>query len=362
MFQRKSDGLFVERVNIDGHTKQVTAKTRAALIKKLTEINSRQENGRTFAEVADAWERYKGERIAYNTLQAYRPHIKRAVEYFGEDYIKDITPAEIQAYIDTLAAQLMAKDTVHRALVICSEIFDFAIVSKGSLIRYNPCAAVKIPKGLAKSRRQPPTSAQINAIAPDSEMGLFTYFLLYTGLRRGELLALKWEDIDRHEKLIHVRRACYFENGKPKLKDTKTESSRRDVELLDILEQALPKGGAGYVFGGAEMWTAYEFNRKWLEFCKGLGFVERMEYKHTAANKHTYTQVKYKAAITPHQFRHEYASMLEDAGIRDFAAMQALGHSSITVTKDTYTHIRQAKEARIGEQLNEYIENKKAGN
>ena len=82
---------------------------------------------------------------------------------------------------------------------------------------------------------------------------------------------------------------------------------------------------------------------------------EATQTERKGANGRVYTSTTYKPKVTPHQFRHAYASMLDDAGIDETAAKTILGHSSIVVTKDIYTHLRDQKRQRIGGALNEYI-------
>lgn len=330
-------------------------KQKSELKKKLAEYYAREEDGPTFLEMADDWEKNRAAKLAYKTYEAYRPHIKRAKETFGSELMKDITPDRVQAYINDLGAQGYAKDTVSRARIILNEIFEYAIVQPGSILRFNPVAPVKIPKGLVKTRREPPTQEQLDRMDAEGEIGLLAWFLLYTGLRIGEIMALRWEDVDEEQKLIHVRHSVSYEGNRPVVKEPKTEAGARDVELLDKLIEVLPaERGKGFIFGGAEPMNKMAFRRAWLKWCiaHDLAICETWEEQ---KNGRTYEKHKYKPAVTPHQFRHEYASILEDAQISDFKAMKALGHSSIKVTKETYTHIRQRKASRIGAQLNEYL-------
>ena len=195
-------------------------------------------------------------------------------------------------------------------------------------------------------------------------MGLFAYFLQFTGLRRGELLALRWEDIDFENHVINVSQAVSFPGNQPKVKTPKTQAGNRKVALLAILENELKKipvqSQKGYVFGGEKPLTASQIRVRWLEWCKSVGFVEPVVKRYRAKNNRVYTKTKWKLLVTPHQFRHEYASMLEDAGISEFDAKSQLGHSSIVVTKDVYTHLRERKSGKdVAEKLNEYIKVKK---
>ena len=366
MWQRKSDNRWCERVAVKPGGKReklITAKTKAELNKKLSDLRTYTEHGRTFAECAEAWEIAHEQTLEHKTVQSYRPHIKRATEHFKGKYVKDITPDEIQAYIEQLGRMRFASGTVHRSLGVLNMIFNWEIIQPDASIRLNPCAAVRVPKNLPKSRREPPTEEQLLKITPDSEMGLFAFFLLYTGLRRGELLALKWEDIDFENHVINVRQAVTYGGNQPKIKTPKTQAGNRKVALLDVLEDELKKtpvqSQKGYVFGGEKPLTASQMRVRWLDWCKEVGLAEADINRYKAKNNRIYTKTKWHPLVTPHQFRHEYASMLEDAGIGEFDAMNQLGHASITVTKDIYTHIREKKSGKnVADKLNAYIEQK----
>ena len=363
MWQRASDKRWCERVPVKEGSKKtrlITAKSEAELKKKLKDANTYLEKGRLFSESAQAWQDAHASTIEDKTMQSYRPHVKRATAHFEGQYIKDITPDEVQAFIDSLARMRFARDTIHRALNVISMIFDFEIVQPDASIRFNPCVAVKLQKNLPKKRREPPTEEQIVKVTPDSEMGLFAYFLLFTGLRRGELLALKWEDIDFRKNVIHIRKGATYASNQPIVKDrTKTDAGMRDVVLLDVLASVLPRNQKGYIFGGDQPLTATQFRKKWISWCRSAGLAEAQVTEHIGKNGHKYTHTKWLPTVTPHQFRHEYASLLEDAKISEFAAKNQLGHSSITVTKDVYTHIREKKANNgVAAKLNKYIKDK----
>lgn len=355
MFQRKSDGLWVEKIKINGKVKNITSKSKTELKKKLVEIGSQKEKGQPFDSVADLWEDNYASTLAFKTYESYKPHIRRLKDYFTDTPVAEITPAEIQAFVDGLGRKGYAKDTVHRALVICSMIFDYAILLPDSPLRFNPCSAVKVPKGLSKTRREPPSDSQIEKITPNSEMGLFAWFLLCTGLRRGELLALRWEDIDRENKLINVGKAIGYEHNRGIIKSPKTESGIRKVELIHTLEEVLPNKKHGYIFGGNEPWSETKFKKAWVKYCREIGLAEAEETETVGSNGRTYKTTRWKAKVTPHQFRHWYATALEGANVSELSAKNLLGHASITTTKDIYTHIRSLKENRNNEIIDGYI-------
>ena len=362
MFYSESKQCWIERVTLkSGKKKEITAKTQNALAKKLVAFNEDQLHGRTFAECADGWERTLEDKLEDTTVNAYTPHVKRATDFFAGKFIKDITPDEVQAYVDYLADCGFAKDTVRRGLVVLNKIFKWAITQPDAIIRFNPCGCVEIRRGLKQTQREPPEPEQIEKITPDTEMGLFAYFLLCTGLRPCELLALRWDDIDRDNMRIRVCKSATYGTGHAVVKDrTKTKAGMREVPLLDALNSALPKTGKGYIFGGDRPYDKQKFYREWTKWCASIGLADEIKETHYGPNKHPYTKTIYKARITPYQFRHEYASLLEDLGVSEFDAQHIMGHSSIVITKDKYTKFRAKKNKNLdaATKLNAYFNEK----
>ena len=161
--------------------------------------------------------------------------------------------------------------------------------------------------------------------------GIFAYFLLYTGCRRGEALALRYEDIDYENKTILINKSLYWQGNKAEIKSTKTKAGTRSIILLDALAAKLPKG-TGYVFGGDAPLTNTAFRRRWDKYIKISG-----------------------VTATCHQLRHLFATILYECGIDEKLAQELLGHSSITVTRNVYTHIRRQHLSAAAQMLNEKI-------
>lgn len=362
MYQRK-DKTWQDQLPIPGTKKYkyFYGKTKSEVKAKMSAWQAEQEKPQFFSAAADAWDTHHRGKVTPNAHSVYLAPLRRAVEYFGTAPMSGITADQINAFIRHIADQGFSKHTVQIHKNMLNMIFNHAIIQPGSQIRYNPCASVRIPSGLPEERREPPTDKQLEDVTPEG-FGLFAWFLLYTGLRRGELLALRWEDIDRENMIIHVRREVTFESNQPVVVDrAKTPAGVREVDLLDILADALPKVGKGYIFGGDKPLTKTQFRKAWGKYCCDIGQGEIINHKSTRSDGTTYYHKDYKAYMTPHQFRHAYASMLDDAGIDETAAKTMLGHKSIVTTKNIYTHIRKGKRERSANQLNQYIANEKKG-
>lgn len=294
----------------------------------------------TFGAAADAWEKKHWDRIGAKTAETYKAPLQRVRDHFGELPIEEITAQDIQAFLNDLGKRSFARRTVQMHRDIINMIFNDAIVSAG--LRYNPCSAVAMPRNLSSTRRELPTDDAVEAVKASGGVpfGLFALIALYSGLRRGEILALRWEDVDRKAKLIHVTRAVEYASNSPTVKAPKTAAGVRDVPLLDPLAKALPSEGTGLIFPGRDSETPLTktmFRKRWLRYCETIGH-----------------------DVTAHQLRHGFATILYEAGVADKDAQELLGHSSIAVTRDVYTHIRQSQREATAKRLNDYLKPKPA--
>lgn len=357
MYQRP-DGLFEKILTIDGKRKAFRGKTEAAVIQQIAAYQSKAEAGASFGDVADDWwgsfvQKYRGA-DGNGTLRSYAPCFQRAVEWFEDRPIAEITSQEVQHKVDHFA-EGHALTTVTNQICILNHIFKHAILTdQFPAEKRNPCEYIRAPKKLKRGRRNPPTEEQVrkvSAFMADPERvaafpgALLALTFLYTGLRFGEALALRQQDVDRENGVIHVRGSVTFTGNTPTVKAPKTQAGVRIVAAPPLLIQLLPKGKPGsFVFsGGPDPMTLAQYNGAWLAFCKEIGEVERKTFQAGKRAGHTHLA----PTITAHQFRHEYASLLYrlDVGVKE--AQSLLGHAQAATTQDTYTHIRESQRAEL---------------
>ena len=165
---------------------------------------------------------------------------------------------------------------------------------------------------------------------------MFAYFLLNTGLRKGEALALKYSDLDFDKKTIHVNKTVEWVGNVPNIKNhPKTDAGIRDVPLLDCLIDVIEhKNSDELLFPNAsgELLRNGNFTRLWNKYRQETGL-----------------------SITPHQLRHAYATILYDANIDIKTAQYILGHANIQTTMDIYTHLSQSRQDTAAEMLNKFV-------
>ena len=262
---------------------------------------------------------------------------------------------QIQQVIDKLAIQNpttkkpTAKKTLNDIKITAKQIFEFAIVNR--VIDYNPANAITIPQKSPQNERRALTDEEIKRIEETPHKAQrASMIMLYSGLRRGELLALKWNDINFKENSISINKAIEFINGKPNIKTTKTTAGNRIIpmpqKLVDFLQSEQKtsiyvcdnKGGMHTQQSWRCLWDTYILD---LDVKYGNATLIK---KDGTVRKKTSKYDKYLTGITidrftPHYLRHTYATMLYKAGVDVLTAKYLLGHSDIKTTLGIYTHL-----------------------
>lgn len=318
----RDDGLHEAIRIINGKRKAFRGNDDSEVEQKMIAYMGEIETGRLFKMIAEDWEAAHFPTLAANTLKSYRPAYERAKAEFGETPIRQIKAPDIKRYINDFARGKKAHKTVTNQLLILNLIFGYA--AECGDIEYNPCTSVNVPKDLPRKRREAATPEDEAKVKASADLWLFPFLILYTGLRRGEALALTWGDIDKKNAEIHVTKSLYHEDGTYYIKKPKTSAGTRTIPLLDPLAEKLPKklGAPGeYVFsidGGKSPLSEAKILTMWRQYARATG-----------------------VTATPHQLRHSYATMLFECGIDVKDAQDLLGHSTIAMTQDIYTHVRE---------------------
>ena len=332
-----------KKVSIGGKRISVYGFTAFEIQQKIEALQTEAERKRfpLFTDVMEEWQESHFEKIALGTRTCYAPAIKRAKEEFKNVRLCDITPKDVTALLRQLAALGYSQQTVKVQKTVISLVFSYA--QSQNLVTFNPAEHVELPPKLPKKPRQIPSDSVIDTVMKSAEepFGEFALFLLLTGCRRGEALAVQWQDIDFDKKVISITKNIVYNSNKPILEyHTKTQAGMRSVLLLDALLPVLQKLSSDaqphhFVFGkGSSPLTQTEFRRRWSKYT-------------------TVTNI----TLTPHQLRHAYATILFDAKVDEKIAQSFMGHSKIEITRNIYTHIRQHRAQKVQNELNSYISN-----
>ncbi len=330
-------------------------KTKADVKRKIAEWKEKLERGKTVAEAVDEWEEAHYKNVRESTVRQYKSSVDRIRDAFGAEYVNELQAAKIQAYWNQLAAQRYSKTTISQTRVVLTMIFNHQILSPEGTLKYNPVTATKIPTNAPKHMRDLPSRECIEIIkkSVSVEFGLYPFLLIYTGCRKNEALALTDKDFTADS--ISISKSVYWHSdGKPEISAPKTAAANRSVFMLPPLKAVLPKW-QGYLFscdGGKNPLSSAEFYRLWSAYCLAVGLAHREDRPTKAERGHTQQLIYH---VTPHQLRHEYATICYDAGIEAKDAAQLLGHTSDILTRNIYTHITKSRMDETAKKLSEYV-------
>ncbi len=303
----------------------------------------------TFRGIAEDWERIHREEITPRTWVNYKPHYEAILTRHGDKRIQDVTAQEIVNHLTTAKTKGYSRTVVNSIRSLYRMIFDYAVAN--DLAQFNPVASIRLPKGLHQGKRIAPTDEQIKTIfsCVDKDFGLFPVFLLCTGMRKSEALALTWADINFKAKEISVTKSIDYSIGaKPKIKPPKTEAGNRTVPIIDLLYSKLREAYIGrtseYVFPapasnrggkGGGMMTLRGYDGAWRKYCQDAGLM-----------------IGDKPAITAHNLRHGTATLMFELGVDELTAQRILGHSRVEITREIYTDLRAKQNAKSIDRFN----------
>ncbi len=337
--KQRSDGRWQKSITIHGKrkvfysTEPTEKRAERDIQRQLLQFNDQQNSTKLFSSVADAWNTEYRESIPETTyIKTTKAAYHRILGHFENNPIADISPREISAFLHSLK---FSQKTVATHKSVLNMIFSYAYLH--GFVTSNPIPEIKLPRGLPKQPRKLPTTQELQIVSQHTEgFALLPFFLLYSGCRKSEALAIRADDIDRKNKKIKIRNHVIHHLNKPIFESVlKTQAAYRDIVLLDRLADAIPKNFTGFLFSmngdGKEPLTMRAFDCRWKQYCEA-----------------------YRINITAHQLRHGFATMLYEAGVDDKDAQSLMGHSDINLTRSIYTHIRDKRQEETAQKLNQF--------
>ena len=305
-----------------------------------------------FSEVKKQWLEYKQQFLRETTWETYSENAKNHFNDLDPLKITQISTATIENFIGARQKQGMNINTLRKILVSLNQIMAYAV--RHRLISFNPVRDAERPRSKGKEGEEKTiailTPKQIRAFLDKVEGQKYkTLFLtaIMTGARQGEILGLKWSDVDFQKKQICINRT--FNMGRFFTPKTKESVRRIDLAPIVVKKLAAWKLKSGGRNRAKKKLTAkiYRKERR-FEKCDDLVFPNEAGEPMNSSNlvlRHFQPALK-KAGIERirfHDLRHTYASLLIHQGENIKYIQTQLGHSSPTVTLNVYTHLMKGQ-------------------
>ena len=278
-----------------------------------------------------------GDRYKPSVIRSYETSLRlRVLPELGNRKFSEIRRRDVQDIADRLLGQGLDPSTIRNTFMPLRAIFRRAL-ARGD-VAVNPTRGLELPAVRGKRDRivSPEEAESLLAALPDRDRGLWAT-ALYGGLRRGELQALRWDDVDLANGVIRVERAWDVQEGPI---EPKSRAARRKVPIPAILRDFLvehkhSQGIKGHVFGRPD---GKAFDGPTID----------------ARAKTAWRSAGLKP-ITLHEARHTFASLMITSGVNTKALATYMGHASVTITLDRYGHLMPGNEGEAAALLDAYV-------
>ncbi|MCM3787891.1 site-specific integrase [Domibacillus indicus] len=316
-------------------TKKEAEKALTALLNELNERAYIEPSKQRYDDYMKAWIKEKKHDLSVQTLKAYNSYLKAHIlPNLGAVPLAKLTPLHIQCFVGELRNKGLAETTTKRIFNVVNASLNSAV--KLELIKKNPASIIEKPKALAKK----------NAIWTVEEVSLFlkhstsspyyTAFLLAvtTGMRQGEILGLRWVDVDFQNECLVIKQTLTHD-GKGFKEGTKSKAGNRSIGLdtttLSALKHQRKKNMANKLAYG----NTYSDHDLVICTRKGKPINPRnlLRTFNNLISKANLSQVRF------HDLRHTHASLMLQQGENIKLISERLGHSSVKITLDTYSHV-----------------------
>lgn len=323
-----------------------------------------KDEGLTMSEWADTWvDTYKNN-VEDNTKKMYedciRLYIKPQIGYLK---LKNIKENHISSLLEKMQSNGIGRRTEMTLLTI-KQILKKAV--RNDYISKNVADDITLNKRIVEEK-QPLSTEElqiVEKVAQSHKYGTFFLTILYTGMRREEIVPLTYKDIDLQNKTISINKAVYFEKNKvEKIKTTKNKRTRI-VPILDNLYPLLSElknnsqniNDVVFPKADGQIRTESSLKRTLESFLLAVNNEYVKQQKEN--DKNFVLDDNNKIHFSYHTLRHTYACILYKAGIPVKDAQELIGHQDVKVLLNIYTHLDKEDKENARNKLNSFISKK----
>jgi integrase len=294
-------------------------------------------NEKSLGEVMDFWlDNYAKENTTPKTFSGYeniiRNHIKPKL---GKKKIKDLTSANLQKYYKDKLETLSPQSVKHHHRLISKVLNDaigWQFVARNVAVGAKPPSAKKVDMQTLNAHE---VELLLRAAKESSMYYPVIFTATHTGMRRSELLGLRWKDVDFENKTLYVSQTITEVNGKYHFNTRTKNGEGRSITMTNALVELLKKHKAEYNVVKLQLGQAH--NPHDLVFCNSNGNIitpsELTRHYKRAIKKASIPDIRF------HDLRHTHATLMLQQQVHPKIVQERLGHSTISITLDTYSHV-----------------------
>ncbi|HUZ86151.1 MAG TPA: tyrosine-type recombinase/integrase [Candidatus Baltobacterales bacterium] len=341
---KRADGRWMARIlQLNGKRKYFYGTTRAEVQTKLGEAVRARQQGKalptarlTVEEFFSDWLKAVEPQVRYRSFLYYKRNITmHANPEIGRISLQRLTPLHLQQlYAKKLSAGLSSTSVHHLAAVIHRALAD---AERWGLVGRNVAGLAKSPR-IRRTEMKTLDAQQVRQLldtARDERNYALYVLAVTTGMRQGEILALRWKDVDLEGGSIRVTGSLQPGPDGLRIVEPKTKSSRRQITLTPMCIDALRahrKDQITHRMKLGDLWHDHD-----LVFCTSFG---NPIWANEFTNR-TFRGLLEKAGLPRirfHDLRHTAATLMLSQGVHPKIAQEMLGHTTIAITLDLYSH------------------------
>ncbi|MCI2254816.1 site-specific integrase [Domibacillus sp. PGB-M46] len=316
-------------------TKKEAEKALTALLNELNEGSYIEPSKQAYSDYMYFWIGIKAHEMSIQTLKAYQSYLKSHISpSLGQVPLSSLTPIHIQSFVGDLRSKELSESTIKRIYNVVNASLNAA--AKTELIKKNPASTIEKPKVVAKETVIWKWDEVSSFLDSAMSSPYYVAFLLAvtTGMRQGEVLGLRWRDVDFANECLYVRQTLTHD-GKGFKEGAKSKAGSRSVGLDAFTLSALKKQKKQVAECKLKLGIAYTDND--LVICSSNG--KPINPRNLLRSFYNLLEKSDLPKIRFHDLRHTHASLMLQQGENIKLISERLGHSSVKITLDTYSHV-----------------------
>jgi len=362
---KKSDGRWWARVDLGWRhgkrvRKAVYGKTRREVAEKLQKAQEAKRKGlpvvnetQTVEQFLTDWlEKTVKIKTRVRTYETYEVSLRlHILPYLGKVRLSDLSPQRVQTWLGDLDQAGVSAGVRFNARAVLRSALNQAM--KWELISRNAAALVDAPS-VSRDEIQPLDQTQVGrllTVCASHRLGPVFTVAVALGLRLGEVLGLRWSDIDLETRELRVRQTLQRQKGRVAFGEPKSKRSRRTLPLPIVAAEALKAHRT------RQLQERLLAGSRWHD--SGLVFTSTIGTSADDRNVRRAWKELLASADLPyvriHDLRHTAATLLLTQGVHPRVVMETLGHSQIGVTLDTYSHVLPALQRDAADEMDKAL-------